>query len=106
MQPLPHLTNSTDFIIQRSTLMILIFHNFSKLNIKDSNNSTNKMQVSQVYYLTFMCGSTCFGRLPAHHQELTTTLGASGFAIGAPRLEPCWSWAGRRSDALNMLSHA
>ena len=34
--------------------------------------------VSQVYYLTFMCGSTCFGRLPAHHQEHTTALGASG----------------------------
>jgi len=23
-----------------------------------------------------MCGSTCFGRLPAHHQEHTTALGA------------------------------
>jgi len=28
-----------------------------------------------------MCGSTCFGRLPAHHQELTTALTASGFAL-------------------------
>ena len=36
----------------------------------------------QVYYLTFMCGSTCFGRLPAHHQEHTTALGASGFTVG------------------------
>jgi len=26
-----------------------------------------------------MCGSTCFGRLHAHHQELTTALTASGF---------------------------
>ena len=33
--------------------------------------------VSQVYYLTFMYGSTCFGRLHAHHQELTTALTAS-----------------------------
>jgi hypothetical protein len=38
--------------------------------------------VSQVYYLTFMCGSTCFGRLSAHHQERTTALGASGFTAG------------------------
>jgi hypothetical protein len=37
---------------------------------------------SQVYYLMFMCGSTCFRRLSAHHQERTTALGASGFAVG------------------------
>jgi len=34
--------------------------------------------VSQVYYLTFMCASTCFGRFLAHHQELTTALAARG----------------------------
>jgi hypothetical protein len=28
-----------------------------------------------------MCGATCFGRLSAHHQERTTTLGASGFTL-------------------------
>ena len=37
--------------------------------------------VAQVYYLTFMCRSTCFGRLHAHHQELTTALIASGFTL-------------------------
>jgi hypothetical protein len=37
--------------------------------------------VSQIYYLTFMCPSTCFGRLHAHHQELTTALTASGFTL-------------------------
>jgi hypothetical protein len=31
-----------------------------------------------MYYLTFMCGLTCFGRFLAHHQELTTALAASG----------------------------
>jgi hypothetical protein len=36
---------------------------------------------SQVYYLTFMYRSTCFGRLHAHHQELTTALAASGFSL-------------------------
>jgi len=51
--------------------------------------------VSQVYYLTFMCGSTCFGRFLAHHQELTTALTASGFTVGSWRLERCWSWSGR-----------
>jgi hypothetical protein len=33
-----------------------------------------------------MCGSTCFGRLPAHHQEHTTALGASGLTVGEQRL--------------------
>ena len=37
-------------------------------------------------YLTFMCGSTCFGRLSAHHQERITALAASGFTVGAWRL--------------------
>jgi hypothetical protein len=34
-----------------------------------------------------MCGSTFFGRLSAHYQERTTALGASGFTVGAWRLE-------------------
>jgi hypothetical protein len=50
---------------------------------------------SQVYYLTFMRGSTCFGRLPAHHREHATALGASGFTVGGKRLERRWSWYGR-----------
>jgi len=39
-------------------------------------------RVSQVYYLTFMCGSTCFGRLSAHQQEHRTALATSGFTVG------------------------
>ena len=31
--------------------------------------------------MTLMCGSTSFGRLPAHHQEHTTALGASAFTV-------------------------
>jgi len=30
-----------------------------------------------------MCGSSCFGRFLAHHQELTIALAASGFTVGA-----------------------
>jgi len=60
--------------------------------INNSNNLTNKIAtVSQDYYLTFMYGSTCFGRLSALHQEHTTALGASGFTVGEKRLERCWS---------------
>jgi len=42
---------------------------------------TNHATVSQVHYLTFMFRSTCFRRLHAHHQELTTALTASGFNL-------------------------
>ena len=31
--------------------------------------------------LDVLCGSTCFGRLHAHHQEITTALTASGFYL-------------------------
>jgi len=34
-----------------------------------------------------MCGSTSFGRLPAHHQDHTTALVASGLTVGEERLE-------------------
>jgi hypothetical protein len=66
--------------------------------LNSDSNKSNKMQVSQVYcYLKFMCGSTCLGRLPAHHQEHTTALGASAFTVGVKRLERCWSWSGKLS---------
>jgi len=39
------------------------------------------LEINQGYYLTFMCRSTCFGRLRAHHQELTAALTASGFTL-------------------------
>jgi len=52
-------------------------------------------KVSQVYYLTFICAWTCFGRLPAHLQEHTTALGASGFSVGGKRIQRCWSWSGQ-----------
>jgi len=32
-----------------------------------------------------MCGSTCFGRFLAHHQERITALVASGFTVRAWR---------------------
>ena len=35
--------------------------------------------------LDVLCRSTCFGRLHAHHQELTTALTASGFTLECGR---------------------
>jgi len=37
--------------------------------------------VSQVYCLTSICRSKCFGHFHAHHQELTTALTASAFTL-------------------------
>ena len=54
----------------------LIFH-VTRIRVKPDAT------VSQVYSLTFMCGSTCFGRFHAHHQELAIALAASGFTLGA-----------------------
>jgi hypothetical protein len=60
------------------------------------------MQVSQVFYLTFMCGSICFWCLSAHHQEHTSALGTSNFTVGAWRLERCWSWSQTTTKKLRL----
>jgi hypothetical protein len=39
------------------------------------------MQQFYKFLLGVLCRSTCFGRLHAHHQELTTVLTASGFTL-------------------------
>jgi hypothetical protein len=52
-----------------------VHHHTIQINQQDTT-------VSQVYYLTFMYGSTCFGRFSAHYQERTTALGASGSTVG------------------------
>jgi hypothetical protein len=44
-------------------------------------NHQQNATIFPVYYLTFIYSSTYFGRLHAHHQELTTALTASGFTL-------------------------
>jgi len=51
------------------------------LQICGSNKLINHATVLLVYYLTFMCRSTCLRRLHAHHQELTNALTVSGFTL-------------------------
>jgi len=61
-------------------LLLTIFLTLASPSIIVQFKSINQLDatVSKFYYLTFMCGSTCFGHLHAHHQELTTALAASG----------------------------
>ena len=48
----------------------------------------NKMQqFIKIYYSVFIWRSTCFGRHTAHHQELITALGGSGFV----QVKGCWT---------------
>jgi hypothetical protein len=68
-----------------------VHHHTTQINQPTRCNSFT----SQVYCLTFMCGSTCFEGPSAHHQERTTALGASGFTVGEWRMERCWSWSAR-----------
>jgi hypothetical protein len=37
--------------------------------------------VFQFIILTFVYSSTCFGRFPAHHQEINAAVAASGFTF-------------------------
>ena len=67
------------FICSRALINVQASIQFKQINQRDAT-------VSQVYYLTFICSSTCFGRLPAHHQELTTALGASGSTVNRKHL--------------------
>jgi hypothetical protein len=56
-----------DLIYGLSLVQLRILHYTSMLL---SNESTNKMQQPQVYYLSFKYSSTGFGHPHAHHQEL------------------------------------
>jgi len=49
--------------------------------------------------LTFIYGSTCFGRCPAHHQELNDCCGSLWFYLRiVATVVLCW-WSGRHSCA-------
>jgi len=49
-----------------------LFYFGTTLYISDKSTSQLDATISQVYYLTFMYSSTCFGRPHAHHQELNS----------------------------------
>jgi hypothetical protein len=52
-------------------------------------------KISPVYYLTFMWGSTCFGRPHSHHQELNDCSGSPWFYLRIVVTVVLCSWSGR-----------
>ena len=53
-------------------------------------------QFSDVYFLTFIYSSTCFGRFPAHHQELNDCSGSLWFYLRIVVTVALCSWSGRQ----------
>ena len=70
--------------------------------------------IFQFIILTFIYSSTCFGRFPAHHQELSDCSGSLWFYLRIVVIVVLCSWSGRpavvvapddgHEDARNMLS--
>jgi len=77
------------FGIFENALINFLFRNLRSASFNSIQISQQDATVLRVYYLTFMCGSTWFGRLTAHHQGHTTALGASDFTVGRKRLGRC-----------------
>jgi hypothetical protein len=53
------------------------------------------MQIFQFIILTFIYNSTCFGRFPAHHQELNDCSGSLCFYLRIVVIVVLCSWSGR-----------
>jgi hypothetical protein len=54
--------------------------------------------IFQFIILTFVYSSTCFGRFPAHHQELNESSGSLWFYLHIVVTVVLCSWSGRRPD--------
>jgi hypothetical protein len=50
------------------------------------------------FILTFVYSSTCFGRFPAHHQELNNCSGSLWFYLRIVVTAVLCSWSGRPAD--------
>jgi hypothetical protein len=64
---------------------------YRTIQIKHQPNAT----VFQFIILTFVYSSTCFGRFPAHHQELNDCSGTLWFYLCILVIVVLFSWSGR-----------
>ena len=61
----------------------------------NSNKSPTRCNNFQSIILTFVYSSTCFGRSPAHHQELNDFIGCFLFYLRIVVIAVLCSWSGR-----------
>jgi hypothetical protein len=66
----------------------------------NSNKSPTKCNSFQFIILTFVYSSTCFGRFPAHHQELNDCSGNLWFYLRIVVTVVLYSWSGRPARTL------
>jgi hypothetical protein len=66
---------------QHSSKLVVIWRWQVRATSYNSNKLTNQMQQFYKFITWLLFRSTCFGRLHAHHRELTTALTASGFTL-------------------------
>jgi hypothetical protein len=60
---------------------LLQLHEMARIFLLNSNKSPTRCNNFPVYFLTFIYSSTCFGRFPAHHQELNDRSGSLWFYL-------------------------
>jgi len=70
----------------------------------DSNKSPTRCNNFPVYFLTFIYRSTCFGRFPAHHQELNYCSGSLWFYLRIVVTVVLCSWSGQTTNTARLPS--
>jgi hypothetical protein len=80
-----------------TTLVLRFVNQCIIIQFKYVNHQTDAT-IFQFIVLTFIYSSTCFGRLPAHHQELNNCSGSLWFYLRIVVIVVLCSWSGRPAD--------
>ena len=102
--PIPQ--ESLPTIIAKNSNKILNVNRPSCVNTIRNSNHQPDATIFQFIILTFIYSSTCFGRCPTHHQELTDCSSSPWFYLRIVVTVVLCSWSGHdgRENARNMLS--
>jgi hypothetical protein len=68
-------------------------------------NHQHDATIFQFIILTFVYSSTCFGRFPAHHQELNDCSGSLWFYLRIVVIVVLCSWLGRPAEPRTQLNY-
>ena len=71
----------------KSEVRLYLYHSADSI-VKVQINHQPDATIFQFIILTFIYSSTCFGRFPAHHQELSDCSSISGPTTNTARLSP------------------